>query len=52
MTPTEKIIVFAEKHGAKMKKNEKQKQKALKISTATKLKELVIKIATDLGYLE
>lgn len=52
MTPTEKLIGFAEKHGATLKKDGKPKQKASEIATAAKQKDLIIRIATDLGYLE
>jgi len=48
----DKLIEFAEKHGAKLKKEAKEKQNASDISTAAKQKELLLRIATDLGYLQ
>lgn len=52
MTPHQKVKIFAEKHGAKITKPGKMKQKKSDISNTAKQKDLLIQLATDLGYLE
>lgn len=52
MNKIEKIIEFAEKHGATIDRTKKAKQKKSEINTTAKQRDLVIEIATDLGYLE
>lgn len=51
MTATEKLKAFAEKKGIILKP-EKVKESPANINSAAKQKELLLKIATDLGYLE
>ena len=52
MTPHQKVKKFAEKHGAKITRPEKVKLKKADISTAAKQKDLLIQVASDLGYIE
>lgn len=51
MTAQERIVKFAKKAGVKLKK-QAEKESPANISSAAKQKALLIKIATDLGYLE
>lgn len=46
-----RIEKFAEKHGLKLKAK-REKEKTSIINSAAKQKELLITIATDLGYLK
>jgi hypothetical protein len=50
MNSLKTIENFAQKHGLKLKPA-KEKQSPLNINSSAKQKELLIKIATDLGYL-
>lgn len=52
MTAAEKIEKYLEKRGVETKPKLKVKRKASDITTAAKEKELLITIASDLGYIQ
>lgn len=52
MTNHEKLVKFAEKHGSTLTPKTKVKVKKADVSTAAKQKDLILQIASDLGYLE
>jgi hypothetical protein len=52
MTAIERIMKFAGKRQIEIRNKAKEKSKAADISNAAKQKELLLKIATDLGYVE
>ena len=47
-----KLKKFAKKHGLELKKTKKVKANKTKINSTKKHNELLITIATDLGYIE